>query len=89
MKTIRNTTPRPLRVKLPGGKTLHLGPGKTGQIADGAEEHESVQALIADGQIEIVGEEAGPRGTGTSGPSPHAETHGHSQPLGIPPKGDR
>ena len=38
MRTVRNTTQLPVRVPLPGGKTLHLGPAKTGQISDQAAE---------------------------------------------------
>ena len=36
MKVIRNLTRRPLRVPLPGGKLLHLGPGKEGRVGDDA-----------------------------------------------------
>ena len=89
MKTIRNASTRPLRVKLPGGKVLHLGPGKTGQIAAGAEDHAAVRELIESGAIEVLGEGAGNQATAVQGPRPGANTHGHHQPLGIPPKGDR
>jgi hypothetical protein len=89
MKTIRNATRRPLRVKLAGGKTLHLGPGKTGQIADGAEEHDSVRGLVEAGEIEIIGEGSSPQEAGAHGPGPPTKTHGRHPPLGIPPKGDR
>ena len=33
MTTVSNKTQRPVSIPLPGGKTLYLGPGKTGQIA--------------------------------------------------------
>ena len=40
---------------LPGGKVLHLGPKKTGQIADGAAEHPALVKLIEAGTIELQG----------------------------------
>jgi hypothetical protein len=33
MKTVASKTGNPLSVPLPRGKTLHLGPGKTGHIS--------------------------------------------------------
>lgn len=59
---IHNKTPRPLKIALPGGKVLRLGPGKTGQITAKAAEHPPVQKLIEDGTIEIVGD-GGTHGT--------------------------
>src|SRR5438067_10887378 len=56
MKTISNKTPKPIAVPLPRGKKLHLGPGKTGQIAANASEHPPLKKLIDAGDIEIVGE---------------------------------
>ncbi|MFT7669262.1 MAG: hypothetical protein ACI8X5_001962 [Planctomycetota bacterium] len=52
---ITNKTKRPLRVPLPGGKKLHLGPGKTGQITTKATELPSVKKMIEDGDIEVIG----------------------------------
>ena len=56
MKEIRNLTSRPVRVPLQRGKTLHLGPSQVAQVADKATELAGVQKLIADGQIEVVGD---------------------------------
>jgi hypothetical protein len=56
MKTIVNKTTRPLRVPLPGGKTLYLGPKKNGQIADPAAEHPALRKLVDAGEITIQGE---------------------------------
>jgi hypothetical protein len=89
MITIRNATPSFLRVKLPGGKLLRLGPGKTGQIADGAQETEGVRSLVEAGQIEIVGEGAGPKGGTATAPAPHARTGGRNLPPGTSTQGDR
>ena len=56
MKEIRNKTTKPVRVPLPRGKTLHLGPSQVAQVADRATDMKAIQKLIADGQIEIVGD---------------------------------
>lgn len=56
MLEIQNKSSRPVRISLPGGKTLHLGPAQSAQIADNAAEHPGIQKLVADGVIEILGE---------------------------------
>lgn len=56
MKTIRNTTHQPLRVPLPQGKVLHLGPMKEGEIGAGAEDHPPFKELVEAGKIEVLGE---------------------------------
>ncbi len=56
MKTVLNTTSRLVKVTLPLGKVLRLGPRKTGEIADRAAEHPSVARLVTAGTIEIVDE---------------------------------
>ncbi len=58
MSAIRNTTTRPLRISLPGGKVLHLGPGKIAQIEAKAIEHAGVKRLVEAGSLEILGEGA-------------------------------
>ncbi len=58
MKTVSNKTQKPLSVPLPRGKTLHLGPGKSGQIASNACDHPQVKKLVDAGQIEIVDEKS-------------------------------
>lgn len=75
MKTITNKTRKPLRVPLPRGKVLFLGPGKSGQIASEATEHAPLAALIASGEI-AVGEE---------GASPAARGGGSGPKLGATP----
>jgi hypothetical protein len=54
MASVTNKTRKPLSVPLPGGKTLHLGPGRTGQIAPKAAEHPPVKMLVESGEIEIT-----------------------------------
>jgi len=80
MRTIRNLTASPLRVPLPGGKTLHLGPNETGSIRDAAVEHAALKKLVDAGSVEIGESERGAGGTGTgSGNGPDdAGTHGKS-----------
>jgi len=51
---IKNTTKRPIKVPLPGGKRLFLGLGGTGQIAPRAAEHPPVKALIDSGDLEVM-----------------------------------
>jgi len=56
MKTIKNTTPRPLRVPLPRGGTLHLGPKSTGEVTPSALEHPPFKKLVESGEIEVTGD---------------------------------
>jgi hypothetical protein len=90
MKTIVNKTHKPLKIRLHGGKVLHLGPARTGQIADDAAGEPAVLRLIEAGDVEILGEGApsGPTGQGPSA-TPHEATHGHSPTTVVLPKGNR
>jgi hypothetical protein len=63
---ITNTTPRPLKISLPGGKVLRLGPKMTGQITAKAAQHPPVKKLLEEGVIEIVGD-GGTHGPGGGG----------------------
>lgn len=56
MKEIRNATTRPLQVPLPQGKTLHLGPRKTGQVTAQTLDHPPFQELVKSGDVEVLGE---------------------------------
>lgn len=58
MKEIRNATHEPLRVPLPQGKVLHLGPRQTGQVPAGALEHGPFKKLVEAKKVEILGEGA-------------------------------
>jgi hypothetical protein len=90
MKTIVNKTHKPLKIRLHGGKVLHLGPARTGQIGDDAAGEPTVRRLIEAGEVEIVGDGAHP-GSTAQGPSstPHEATHGHSPTTVVLPKGNR
>lgn len=90
MKIIRNQTHRPLRVPLPHGKVLHLGPKRTAEIADYLD-HPPLKKMIDAGEIEVVGDGRrdgrGPHGGDSDGG--HASTHGHAPTKIVHPSGDR
>ena len=89
MKSILNKTHSPIRVPLPRGKVLHLGPHKTGQIADHAAEHPKLQELIEAGSLEIV-DEGARSATSVRDESPvHASTHGVGPKTTVKKAGDR
>ncbi len=56
MKSIVNKTRDALRVPLPHGKVLRLGPGQTGQISVHDVDHPPLVKLAEAGTIEIVDE---------------------------------
>jgi acylphosphatase len=80
MKEILNKTGRPLRIALPRGKVLRVGPRMVAQVADSAVELKSVQKLVEDGSIEIVSDGARPQAKNATGPgSEHTQGHIKSQ----------
>ncbi len=89
MKTVVNKTRKPLKIHLPGGKTLHLGPMKCGQISDQAAEEDSVRKLVKAGEIDILGEGAQAPAAGGAAGSVHEATHGHPPTTVVLPKGNR
>lgn len=56
MKEIRNTSHAPLRVPLPQGKVLHLGPLHTGQVPATALDHPPFKEMVEAGKVEILGD---------------------------------
>ena len=89
MKTIRNKTARPIRVPLPRGKVLHLGPNMDGEIADNAVEHAGLQKLVKAGTIEILGEGERVLDSGTAAPNIPEQKHGRAKSTLIRPSGER
>jgi hypothetical protein len=90
VKTIRNKTFKPLKITFSGGKVLHLGPGRSGQVPDSALEQKSIQALVKAATIEIL--DAGPShvaGADTTSGGPHEVTRGHRPAMTGPTKGQR
>ena len=89
MKSILNKTSAPLRIPLPRGKVLHLGPRKTGQINDPAADHPPILKLIEAGTLEVVADGAqGATGQG-EGSAVHASTHGMGPNTAMKKTGDR
>ena len=87
-QTIRNRTARPVRVPLPGRRVLHLGPGRTGQVADGAHDGASFRQLVERGVIEVLGDRALDAPVAGDDRYEHA-VHGHPQPHRAFTTGDR
>jgi hypothetical protein len=71
---IINKTTKPLRIPLPGGKKLFLGPGRTGQVNAKALQHPPLAKLIEAGDVESGGATASRQGGG-------ANKGGHSTGL--------
>ncbi len=86
---ISNKTKRPLKISLPGGKLLRLGPGRIGQIAPQAAEHAAVKKLLDAGEIEIVNGGKSQGGSIQSGKSNGASTQGLGSAGGTRHTGDR
>ena len=78
MKTVSNKTRKPLSITLPRGKILHLGPGKTGQIASNAAEHPAVKKLVEAGEIEVLDQDAQVGDGGGSGRAGRPWAAGHA-----------
>lgn len=53
-KSIHNKTPDAVKVPLPDGKALHLGPHQTGQISHHDLDHPPLQELIEAGTVEVT-----------------------------------
>jgi hypothetical protein len=90
MKTIKNKTNRPLRVPLPRGKTVHLGPAKSGQITTEAAEHPGLKKMVEAGEIELIDEAGGGAAGGAGGIGGGAGSRtGHGGGGGMRRSGDR
>ena len=86
---LRNKTNRPIRVPLPGGKRLHLGPGGTGQISPKAADHPPLKELIDAGELEIEGVGRSQGTGGSSGSTGKRSSQGGSSTGGVRHTGDR
>ncbi|HKQ97533.1 MAG TPA: hypothetical protein VJV75_06645 [Candidatus Polarisedimenticolia bacterium] len=89
MKTIVNRRRLPIRVPLPGGKVLHLGPSKTGQIADPHVDLPAVRKLIDSGAIALLGEGEHADASAGGESRPHEGTRGHAPTKMVRPRGNR
>jgi hypothetical protein len=89
VKGIENKTRKPLSVPLPRGKTLHLGPGKTGQISSEAADHPQLKKLIDAGEIELFDDGPAATGGAAQGKTGRASFHGSGPGGGGRRSGDR
>lgn len=89
MTTIVNKTRGPLSVSLPRGKTLRLGPGKTGQISSTAGEHPGVKKLLEAGDIEILGQGPRPQDHAGAGKGRRPWSSAHTSRGALRSSGDR
>lgn len=89
MKTVINKTNAPLKVSLPRGKALHLGPKKSGEIRDEHADHAAVKKLVDAGSIEIFDGNKGAASQAGGGASPHVSTQGPAKSRVTQKSGDR
>ena len=89
MAAVTNKTGKPLSIPLPRGKTLHLGPRKSGQISSHDIEHPALKKLVEAGVIEILEEDSGSTGGEGRGTHGRAPTAGHTAGRGARRSGDR
>ena len=88
MATITNKTAQPLSIPLRGGKTLHLGPKKSAEVAANAADHPRVQKLVEAGTIEVFGTDQKSKSVSSGGTGGRASgPRGHN--AGIRKAGDR
>ena len=85
---IINKTNKPLRIPLPGGKKLFLGPGKTGQVTAKALQHPPLVKLIEVGDVESDGATANRQRGGTD-KAGHATGLRHGATGAMRQSGDR
>jgi hypothetical protein len=76
-------------VPLPGGKTLHLGPGKTGHISSKDADYPPLKRLIDAGEIEVLGEGPEPIDGAVGGKKRRTSMQGHGSGSGGRRSGDR
>jgi len=88
MKTVTNKTKKPLRISLPGGRTLFLGVTQRAPLRDDALNHPAVKKLIEAGDIEVFDGGAVQHGSAGGGFSKGANP-GHNSHNGKATNGDR
>jgi hypothetical protein len=89
MTGVRNKTQKPLSVPLPGGKTLHLGPGRTGQVSAKAVDDPRLKKLVDADELEVIGEDARPAAGPTARKRERGFMLGHTSGAGTRRSGDR
>ena len=89
MKTVRNTTQRPVRVPLAGGKVLHLGPKKEGQVSEESLSRPAFRKLVEAKTLEIVDAVASDGVERTDSSHVRGTAQGHHKSSTVKSKGDR
>jgi hypothetical protein len=89
IKSVINKTRRPIRVSLPGGKTLHLGLGGRGQVPDDALDRPALKKLIEAGEIEVLEEDSRTVAAETVSTRIRRSPHGHPATRDTSRRGDR
>ena len=89
MRVVVNKTSRPLKIRLPQGKTLHLGPRKEGQVTPQALESPGVKKMIEAGELAILDRGSQNKTHGDEGGGPASDTHGHHSNTTLRQHGDR
>ncbi len=89
MKSIVNKTRKPIKIPLPGGKTLYLGLAGSGQIPDEAVERPAFKKLVETGKIEVLDGADRPKAGGKRSTRVQQSTHGHPAGKKMSTRGDR
>lgn len=91
MQSVRNKSASPVKVRLPGGKVLFLGPGKESEIADKALDHSAVKKLVDEGVLELLGHRTASQSAvgGQRGPKPQPPRESSGGAAGTHVTGDR
>lgn len=86
---ITNKTRRPIKIPLPDGKKLFLGPGKSAQVNPKAAKHPPVMEHVEAGDLEL-GDAGGKKGSTAGDGSSSSSGSQNSGPTGnIRRTGDR
>ena len=90
IQTIINKTRRPIKISLPRGKTLYLGPSGRGQVQDDTLERPAFKKLIEAGDVEVLVEDGSPS-VAADGASARISrsAQGHPATRNVSRKGDR
>ncbi len=86
---ITNKTKRPLRLPLPGGKTLFLAPGGTAQVAPKAKQHPPLMEFVEAGKVELDDNAHSTHATGSHKGGNLSFSDRHDAGGGIRRTGDR
>lgn len=86
---VTNKTKRPLRIPLPGGKTLFLAPRGTAKIAPKAKNHPPLIELVEAGKVELDDNDHSSGGTGSHKGGDLRSSDRHDTGGGIRRTGDR